>query len=42
MDVPPILTSGDHGAVASWRHERAVERTRNRRPDLLPEDAPEG
>jgi len=35
MDVPAILTSGDHGAVASWRHERAMERTRARRPDLL-------
>ena len=38
MDVPPILTSGDHGAVAAWRQERAVERTRARRPDLLRED----
>jgi tRNA (guanine37-N1)-methyltransferase len=35
MDVPPILTSGDHGAVAAWRRERAMERTRARRPDLL-------
>ena len=38
MDVPDILTSGDHGAVSAWRHERAVERTRARRPDLLPEE----
>ena len=38
MDVPPILTSGDHGAVAAWRQERAVERTRVRRPDLLREN----
>jgi tRNA (guanine37-N1)-methyltransferase len=38
MTVPEILTSGDHGAVARWRHERAVERTRARRPDLLPDD----
>ena len=37
MDVPPILTSGDHGAVAAWRQERALERTRRRRPDLLEE-----
>ena len=36
LDVPEILTSGDHGAVARWRHERALERTRERRPDLLP------
>ena len=39
MDVPEILTSGDHGAVAKWRHDRAVERTRARRPELLPDDA---
>jgi tRNA (guanine37-N1)-methyltransferase len=38
LDVPPILTSGDHGAVARWRHERAIERTRANRPDLLPPD----
>ncbi len=41
MDVPDILTSGDHGAVARWRHEQAVARTRRRRPDLLrPDDGP--
>jgi tRNA (guanine37-N1)-methyltransferase len=33
--VPPILTSGDHGAVATWREEQARKRTRDRRPDLL-------
>ena len=38
LDVPEILTSGDHGAVARWRHDRAVERTRDRRPDLLRDD----
>lgn len=38
LGVPPILISGDHGAVARWRHERAVERTRTNRPDLLPPD----
>ena len=38
MDVPSILASGDHGAVARWRQEQAVERTRARRPDLLPAD----
>src|SRR3954453_1195444 len=32
--VPAILTSGDHAAVARWRHEQAIERTRVRRPDL--------
>ena len=35
LDVPAILTSGDHGAVARWRDEQARARTRDRRPDLL-------
>jgi tRNA (guanine37-N1)-methyltransferase len=35
MAVPEVLTSGDHGAVARWRHEQAQERTRQMRPDLL-------
>jgi tRNA (guanine37-N1)-methyltransferase len=39
MEVPAVLTSGDHGAVARWRHEQAVARTRERRADLLPEDS---
>jgi tRNA (guanine37-N1)-methyltransferase len=39
MTVPEVLRSGDHGAVARWRHEQAVERTRRVRPDLLGEDA---
>lgn len=26
-DVPPVLLSGDHGAIAAWRLEQAVERT---------------
>lgn len=34
--VPDILVSGNHEAVRAWRHEQAVERTRARRPDLLP------
>jgi tRNA (guanine37-N1)-methyltransferase len=39
MDVPAILTSGDHGAVARWRQQQAWERTRDRRPDLLADRA---
>lgn len=35
MEAPEILFSGDHGAVERWRRERALERTRERRPDLL-------
>ena len=35
--VPPILLSGNHAAIATWRREKALERTRERRPDLLEE-----
>lgn len=34
-EVPDILLSGDHERIAEWRRSRAVERTRQRRPDLL-------
>ncbi|HVG94493.1 MAG TPA: tRNA (guanosine(37)-N1)-methyltransferase TrmD [Planctomycetota bacterium] len=34
--VPEVLRSGDHGAIARWRRERALDRTARRRPDLLP------
>jgi tRNA (guanine37-N1)-methyltransferase len=37
-DVPPVLLSGNHGAVDAWRREQSLERTRRLRPDLLPED----
>jgi tRNA (guanine37-N1)-methyltransferase len=37
LAVPEVLTSGDHAAVARWRHEQALERTRRHRPDLLDE-----
>lgn len=41
--VPPILLSGNHAAIAAWRHEQSLERTRTHRPDLLPDDpAPTG
>ena len=35
LDVPAVLLSGDHARVAAWRREQAVQRTRDRRPDLL-------
>lgn len=35
LDVPEILTSGNHAAIAAWRHEQQVERTKRVRPDLL-------
>jgi tRNA (guanine37-N1)-methyltransferase len=37
-DVPEILRSGDHGRIAEWRRQQAVQRTRDRRPDLLPDE----
>ena len=37
--VPAILLSGNHAAIAGWRRERALEKTRRVRPDLLTEDS---
>lgn len=34
MRVPEILLSGDHAKIADWRAEKAMEKTRKRRPDL--------
>jgi len=34
MKVPDVLLSGNHGKIASWRHEESVKRTKRRRPDL--------
>ena len=38
LTVPEILLSGHHAKIAEWRHEQQVERTRERRPDLLGDD----
>ena len=35
FDVPEVLTSGNHAAIAAWRHEQQIERTKRVRPDLL-------
>ncbi|OBG87827.1 tRNA (guanosine(37)-N1)-methyltransferase TrmD [Mycobacterium sp. E136] len=35
LDVPEILLSGDHARIAAWRREQGLDRTRERRPDLL-------
>ncbi len=40
--VPPVLLSGDHGAIAAWRHQERLARTAARRPDLLPVSATTG
>lgn len=36
LDVPAVLLSGNHGAIAAWRRDQQLERTRATRPDLLP------
>ena len=35
MKVPGILLSGDHGKIARWRRQQALQRTKKYRPDLL-------
>lgn len=35
MTVPPVLLSGHHGKIEEWRHQKALEKTRQMRPDLL-------
>jgi tRNA (guanine37-N1)-methyltransferase len=34
-EVPPVLLSGDHAAIARWRRAESLRRTAARRPDLL-------
>ena len=36
--VPEILLSGDDGKIQQWKLEKAIERTKKRRPDLLDEE----
>ena len=35
MRVPDVLISGDHAKIKAWRDEKRIERTKERRPDLL-------
>ena len=35
MKVPDVLLSGDHAKIAEWRYKQKLERTKERRPDLL-------
>jgi tRNA (guanine37-N1)-methyltransferase len=45
LPVPEALLSGDHARIERWRRARALERTKERRPDLLktrPEEPGEG
>jgi tRNA (guanine37-N1)-methyltransferase len=42
LRVPEVLLSGHHAQVAAWRHQQALQRTLERRPDLLRPDQREG
>jgi len=35
LEVPQVLISGDHGAIARWRRDNALSRTARNRPDLI-------
>jgi tRNA (guanine37-N1)-methyltransferase len=35
LKVPEVLLSGNHAAIARWRYEQQIQKTRDRRPDLL-------
>lgn len=35
LEVPQVLTSGDHAKISTWKHEQAIQRTTQNRPDLL-------
>ena len=35
VEIPAVLTSGDHGKIAKWRAEQSLQLTKVRRPDLL-------
>ena len=35
MKVPDVLLSGHHENINKWRREQQIEKTKNRRPDLL-------
>jgi tRNA (guanine37-N1)-methyltransferase len=41
-EIPDILLSGDHGAIARWRRDQAVKLTTARRPDLIRPGAKKG
>lgn len=35
LEIPPVLLSGDHAAIARWKREQSEKLTRERRPDLI-------
>ena len=41
LAVPDVLVGGDHAKIERWRRARALQRTREKRPDLLARRPPE-
>lgn len=41
-EIPEVLLSGDHAAIARWRHDEALRLTAERRPDLALKVRPRG
>lgn len=41
IDVPEVLMSGHHAKIARWRRERAIDKTMDRRPDMIEALKPE-
>ncbi len=35
LKVPDVLVSGNHKLIEEWRHDQSLQRTKDRRPDLL-------
>jgi tRNA (guanine37-N1)-methyltransferase len=35
LSVPEVLLSGNHQAISQWRHKKSLQRTWQKRPDLL-------
>ena len=35
MKIPEVLVSGNHGRIEEWRRQQAIDRTKERRPDLI-------
>ncbi|MBR8745341.1 tRNA (guanine(37)-N(1))-methyltransferase, partial [Nocardiopsis sp. MG754419] len=42
QEVPPVLLSGNHGAVDRWRRDQALRKTARNRPDLIAATPDEG
>lgn len=40
-EVPEVLRSGNHGAIAHWRYQKQLEATAQKRPDLLKKNQPD-